>query len=114
MRRGSVKERVIFPLPAPLKNKHWKFLKLITNQVQFLNIFYQSETIFLHVSDDPRREIMMDVSESDKKAALDAAWVDLVACFGIGKDRKADPHRTISHTTTVALSKYGIAERTAR
>ena len=56
----------------------------------------------------------MDTADSEKKSALDAAWGDLVACFGIGKDRKADPDRTVSRTTAVALSQYGIAERTAR
>lgn len=55
-----------------------------------------------------------DTADSDKKSALDAAWVDLVACFGIGKDRKADPDRALSRATAVALAKYGIAERTAR
>ena len=57
---------------------------------------------------------MMNTTDYEKKPALDAAWVDLVACFGIGKDRKADPDRALSHATAVALAKYGIAERTAR
>ena len=57
---------------------------------------------------------VMDAADSEKKSALDDAWVDLVACFGIGQDRKADPDRTLSRATAFALAKYGISERTAR
>ena len=56
----------------------------------------------------------MDAADSEKKSALDAAWVDLVACFGIGRDRKADPDRILSRATAFTIAKYGIAERTAR